>query len=75
MVSHKRRSLSPSFLVLSCDFGSKLICTRCTSGHVMLMEPTFGKVIDREHCYDFLLGLTDSFEEVRGRIMGMKPLP
>ena len=25
--------------------------------------------------HDFLLGLNDAFEEIRGRIMGLKPFP
>lgn len=33
------------------------------------------RVLDRDRCYDFLLGLNDSFEDTRGRIMGIRPLP
>ncbi|XP_028791520.1 uncharacterized protein LOC114747369 [Neltuma alba] len=38
-------------------------------------EVYFKQVIDRDRCYDFLLGLNDSFEDIRGRIMSIKPLP
>lgn len=33
------------------------------------------KVLDHDRCYDFLLGLNDTFEDLRGRIWSLKPLP
>ncbi|XP_028795314.1 uncharacterized protein LOC114750846 [Neltuma alba] len=35
----------------------------------------YRQLVERGRTYDFLLGLNDVFEEVRGRIMGLKPLP
>ena len=35
----------------------------------------FKQVIEKDRCYDFLLGLNDTFEDIRGRVMGIKPLP
>ncbi|XP_028795942.1 uncharacterized protein LOC114751436 [Neltuma alba] len=35
----------------------------------------YRKIVEKERTYEFLLGLIDAFEDVRGRIMGLKPLP
>ncbi|XP_028774894.1 uncharacterized protein LOC114731805 isoform X2 [Neltuma alba] len=35
----------------------------------------YKKLVETERTYEFLLGLNDTFEEVRGRIMGLKPIP
>ncbi|XP_028768483.1 uncharacterized protein LOC114726085 [Neltuma alba] len=35
----------------------------------------FRKIVEKERCFDFLLGLNVTFEDVRGCIMGMQPLP
>ncbi|XP_028799427.1 uncharacterized protein LOC114754769 [Neltuma alba] len=35
----------------------------------------YKKLVDQERCYKFLLGLDDSYEDVRARIMSLKPLP
>ena len=35
----------------------------------------YKKILERKHVYKFLLGLNKNLDKVRGRIMGMKPLP
>ncbi|XP_028800480.1 uncharacterized protein LOC114755779 [Neltuma alba] len=35
----------------------------------------YRELVEKERTYEFLLGLIDMFDDVRGRIMGMKPLP
>ncbi|XP_028800080.1 uncharacterized protein LOC114755370 [Neltuma alba] len=35
----------------------------------------YRQLVEKGRTYDFLLGLNDVFEEVRDRIMGLKPLP
>ncbi|XP_028804739.1 uncharacterized protein LOC114759689 [Neltuma alba] len=35
----------------------------------------YRQLVEKGRTYEFLLGLNDVFEEVRGRIMGLKPLP
>ncbi|XP_028807923.1 uncharacterized protein LOC114762586 [Neltuma alba] len=35
----------------------------------------YRQLVEKGRTYDFLLGLNDVFEEVRGRIMGLKPPP
>ena len=62
-----------NILALSHDVGCNWTCTRFTLGSVPMILHCIGRLLRKKWTIRFLLGLNKDLDEVRGRIMEIKP--
>ncbi|RVW46449.1 Retrovirus-related Pol polyprotein from transposon RE2 [Vitis vinifera] len=75
MTSAKESSQLLSITTHSQGIGSNLTYSRLTHGNVRMMQQHTGKLWNKKRLFKFFLGLNRELDDVRGRIMGIKPLP
>ncbi|RVW25921.1 Retrovirus-related Pol polyprotein from transposon RE1 [Vitis vinifera] len=75
MTSAKESSQLLSITTHSQGIGSNLTYLRLTHGNVRMMQQHTGKLWKQKRLFKFFLGLNRELDDVRGRIMGIKPLP
>lgn len=65
--------MSLNTLIFSLGIGSVSKCLGFASGNVLMTQHCTIRLLNKKD--KFLLGLNKDLDEVRGKIMGMKPLP
>ncbi|RVW34837.1 Retrovirus-related Pol polyprotein from transposon RE1 [Vitis vinifera] len=75
MTSAKESSQLLSITTHSQGIGSNLTYLRLIHGNVRMMPATYRQIVEQKRLFKFFLGLNRELDDVRGRIMGIKPLP